>query len=177
MCLNFWQLGSITSVFFLGMASTLLIVPHISNKYGRKWPFIWSLVITMCTMILILIGSSYPFLLAMMAISGMAASGRLVVGFVYTSELFVPKWKNWFGTIFVMSQAVTGITITLYFWLFPYAYWPIVVTGIIMTFLCIIVTLLIGEESVLWLLKNHKLVLAERALLKMMKINQIDCND
>lgn len=80
-----------------------------------------------------LLSSHYVVLIVAMTFAGMATSGRLIVGFIYTSELFTPKWKVAFATSFTLSQSLTGLSITIFFDYVSKHSSYLIVAGIVMT--------------------------------------------
>ena len=70
-CTDDFQIGLIGSMFFVGWCVTLLIVPLISDKKGRKWIFLVSVVIMASSMVVMTFTSSLTAVFIFMFIAGM----------------------------------------------------------------------------------------------------------
>lgn len=151
MCYPRWHLGLVGTSFFTGWASTILIIPKLAEKYGRKYVFIGSLMVTMVMMLcLIFISRNINETIAYMFIAGMASSGRTTTGFVYCSEFLAPKWRVWWGTTFICTTALSGWFICCWFDYINKHYIYVASIGIITTTIGFIFAAIYVEESPLW---------------------------
>lgn len=79
-------------MFFAGWVSTILFIPLASDKIGRKWIFFLSVFITCGTLMTMYLSHNINLTISMMFVSGMATSGRTMVGYVFANEFLTPKW-------------------------------------------------------------------------------------
>jgi len=153
-------------------------VPRWADKYGRKWVFIVSLVVTMVMMLLLIyISRNVNETIVYMFIAGMATSGRTTIGVIYAQEFFAPRWRIWFGTTFVATTGLTGLLLCIYFEYISNQYVYIASVGIITTTVSFILCIVYVEESPLWQLKKGRVDEAQYTLRKMMYMNNVDTAD
>ena len=84
------MIGLIGSAYFLGFAVSSAITPHFGDKYGRKRPYLYSLILQTLTYFVIIISKSLNLTLACYLLVGLSAGGRVAIGTNYLSE-FIPK--------------------------------------------------------------------------------------
>lgn len=168
-------IGLMGSAYFGGWAATILFIPMLSDKYGRKQLFFWALVVSVITMFLmIFVSGNFYFTMGLMFISGMATSGRTTIGFIYAGEFLAPKWRIVFGVTFLFVNGLTGLIITLYFDFIGKRYDNITLIGLSTTIFGATATQIYAMESPLWLLKKGKVAEAQVILRKMMFINKVE---
>ena len=78
------------SAFFAGWVCTLLILPPLSDKYGRKYFFQLGVFLNLIVYYIIMETRSLNVMIAAQFLCGMLNSLRTSVGFVYLMEL-VPR--------------------------------------------------------------------------------------
>ena len=71
------------SAYFLGFAISAGITPAISDKYGRKTPYILSLVMQTGAYALIIWSKSIYLTIAFYFLVGLSAGGRVCIGSMY----------------------------------------------------------------------------------------------
>jgi MFS family permease len=86
------QIGLIGSLYFAGWSSTILFLPWLADKIGRRWIFFFSVLVTSFACLGLYLSQNLNFTISLMFIVGMANSGRVMVGFLYASEFMTPKW-------------------------------------------------------------------------------------
>ena len=86
------QIGLIGSLYFAGWSCTILFIPLLADKIGRRWIFFCSVFVTSMACLGLYLSHNLNFTIALMFIVGMANSGRVMVGFLYASEFMTPKW-------------------------------------------------------------------------------------
>jgi hypothetical protein len=116
-----------------------------------------SICITAGALISLYVSRSITLSILMMAVSGMATSGRTTVGYVFINEFLTPSWQVAFGTAFNFVDGATGLIITLYFDFVSKHYIYIASVGLILTGISIITVFLFANESPLWQLKKGKI--------------------
>lgn len=164
-------------MYFVGWSTTILFVPLFADKVGRKWIFFFSVLLTGGALTGMYLSNSVIFTIALMFVAGACNSGRVMVGFVFASEFFMPKWQVIFGTAFNFIDCSTGLLITLYFDFINKHYIYITMIGYVMTCISIVLCLAWIVESPLWQLKMGKVDEGLHTIRRMMKINGVDCED
>ena len=76
------------TAYFLGMVSALIVVPALSDFYGRKNILIGTLLISAIGQIGLLFSTNLTYSLALTALVGTTWPGKRVVGLNYTLEQF-----------------------------------------------------------------------------------------
>jgi len=79
-------------MFFAGWSTTVLILPFMADKIGRRWIFFGSIFFTCLSMIGLYFSKSINLTIGIMFIAGMATSGRTTVGYVLAAEFLTPYW-------------------------------------------------------------------------------------
>ena len=87
-----WKATLLGSIFAMGHVVTLLFIPRLADKFGRKYIYMISRMVDCLCFLLLLVSRSY--ILTALALAGLGActAGRLNVGTVFLSEWF-PKRK------------------------------------------------------------------------------------
>lgn len=82
------RVGFIGACYFIGviMATTLVPIGWLSDKYGRKWIFILSMLIEIIACYLLIIGSHIHVLYICITLLGMSHPGRNIVALTYADE-------------------------------------------------------------------------------------------
>lgn len=88
LCESKQHIGFIGACFFIGViiSSSLIPVGWLSDRYGRKWIFVFSLILEIIACYWIIIGSQLFVLYTCLIILGLSHPGRCVVGVSYADE-------------------------------------------------------------------------------------------
>ena len=89
-CVDTKIIGLVGSAYFLGFAISSSIIPPLSDRIGRKWPYISSLALQLGAYVLIFLSKNIWLTILGYLIVGLCAGGRVVVGMNYMCE-FVPE--------------------------------------------------------------------------------------
>ena len=155
----------------MGWCVTLLIVPLVSDKRGRKWIFAVSVVIMVSCMIAMTFMSSLTAVYVFMFIAGMAQSGKAMVGYVYGPELCTNAWKTIYGTTIITTDGAVALVIAIYFcWISHHYRWLIAIGCTYATY-CIVVLLTYATESPLWQLASGRKAQAALTMQKILRAN------
>lgn len=176
LCVPGFRLGLLGSMYFAGWASTVLIVPTMADKTGRKFWFVISTFLTFCTMIGFMLSRRLNLTIGLMFLAGAANSGRVMVGFVFGQEFLVPYWQVVFGICFHFIDNATCILTSFYFDFINNQYLYVAAVGAFWGLLAVIISLFFAPESPLWELKMGRVYKAQITLHKMMKMNGVDCS-
>ncbi len=114
-CLGSNKIGLIGSSFFMGWVTTILWLPLLADKIGRRWIFFVCILMTAANITILLLSNKLKTTIAMMALAGASTAGRITIGYVFANEFLPPDWQVVFGTAFNFLDGSTGTFITLYF--------------------------------------------------------------
>lgn len=115
LCEPKWKVGLIGSMYFIGVIVGMTFVPLLSDLYGRRWPFLATLLVFIVGAIGLIIATSlyeayfYEFLI------GFTFAGRIVVGLNWTMEYQTTRWHQFTVAAFLQSMAVGVILFTLWY--------------------------------------------------------------
>ena len=101
---------------FMGWALSAVFLPRLSDIYGRKKVFMFSLLLQTLAMIGMYASRDLNLTTVMMFIFGMAAVGRTSIGFLYLMELLPTNRQVLVGTTLHLNNALVGVLGCLYFW-------------------------------------------------------------
>lgn len=152
-CVDKTTIGWIGSGYFVGWVCTILIVPWVSDKVGRRWIYAVCVLITFIVTCVMFVTKSIYTVIAMNAIAGAANSGRLTVGFVYANEFLTPKWQVVFGTTYGFFDGFDTMIIVLWFDFINKHYIPIASMCLILCAISLFGSLFVINESPIWELK------------------------
>jgi MFS family permease len=143
-------------MFFAGWSCTILILPFMSDKIGRRWIFAFSMMLVAVVMTGLFISTNINLTIALMFMAGALTSGRTMVGYVYINEFLTPAWQVVFGTSFLMIDGTTYLWMTFYFDFLNKHYMFFSSVGLLLTCVGTVGTLYFMPESPLWALKAGK---------------------
>ena len=98
-CRSRSEIGMFGSYYFAGWALMVLIVPPLSDRYGRRKISLVSMVIQTMMTSCLLLSRQYWITCLCIFILGLNAPGRANVGFIYMTEFFSKHGKGITGTV------------------------------------------------------------------------------
>ena len=141
----------------MGWTMTILIIPLIADRVGRRWIMIGCTLTTTVCLVVLFLSRSLNLTLIMMFIAGAMTSGRVTVGFVYLNEFFTPQQQVVLGTCLLTIDTCTYISDILYFSYIGKHYLWVCGIGLITSSISSIMFLFFAPESPLWQLKTGKI--------------------
>ena len=114
-CRSGFQIGLLGASYFLGWCSTLLILPPIADRNGRKKIFFIGMCLNMVVMIFIMASTNYWFTIASIFAGGMLSSIRQSIGYTYFLELIPMEKRTRYSTIWSCSEAAVSLWSVIYF--------------------------------------------------------------
>lgn len=159
-------------MFFAGWASTVLILPLLADKFGRKWIVFPCTVLMAIVMILMtFVSHSIDFTISLVFMAGMATSGTISAGYCYAQEFFTPKYKILYGFSYNSLEGIIYIFQTIYFaYLFKQSLY-ISSFGCVMAVISVIALFFYVPESPLWQLKMGRLAETKQTMSRVMQTN------
>ena len=89
-CTPGWKIGMLGSAVFVGWVITLLWVPRLSDRYGRKWVFVVGMWTDCVAFVAMFLTHNINVMIAVIFVFGLCTTIRINIGFVYMMEL-MPK--------------------------------------------------------------------------------------
>ena len=103
------KIGSIASAYFLAFAISSGITPSLADKFGRKIPYVASLVLQTVAYLFIIISKDINAVIGFYFIVGLAAGGRVSVGVNYYAEFLPQKYQDYSGAFVNCGDATIMI--------------------------------------------------------------------
>ena len=143
-------------MFFTGYAIGNIILPTLSDKYGRKWFFVMTMFVSFFSYVTLLaLPSDNHFciyiIISLFFIGGLNSSGRMMIGFCYMVEMAPKTHQSLMCTVWDIHDGTIMIWVTLMYiyvgkgWRWT-MYWASAVQ-----FICIILISFFLPESPKWL--------------------------
>jgi hypothetical protein len=83
------KVGLLGSIYFVGMLFGLAFVPTLSDKYGRRWPFLATMILSFIAQAGLMITNNLNIAICWMFLIGCTFAGKNIVGLNYLLE-FIP---------------------------------------------------------------------------------------
>ena len=87
-CSDKSEFGVLGMMIFTGWMLSSLVLPRISDLYGRKLVVVGNMLLQLVGLLLIVFAKSYTCMLAGLFINGVCSAGRWTVTYVYLMEFF-----------------------------------------------------------------------------------------
>lgn len=91
-CVDKTLIGSLGSVYFFGFAISAGVTPYLSDQFGRKYPYFFSIAIQTVSYAIIILSKDIYLTIGCYLIVGLCAGGRVAIGTVYISEFLPTKY-------------------------------------------------------------------------------------
>lgn len=170
-CVDGGLIGLIGSMYFAGWVTSLLFLPAISDKKGRKiFPLLFT-GIEFVIFIYLYFTHSLIAVIVCMYLIGFGLSGKATILYVYMSEIIPVNYRNLFGSILNFTDGSTLVWTSIYFVYVPF--WkPFYIFATIMH-LVVIGALLFIPESPIVLYENDRFKEARDVFRYMAKANGV----
>ena len=86
LCEPKWRIGLIGSLYFAGVVSTILLIPWLTDKFGRRWIVIISYTLLIALTIGLMFGSDIITLYILLFLIGATWGGRIISGISWLVE-------------------------------------------------------------------------------------------
>ena len=172
-CSSEFTISLFGMLFFTGYAIGNLIIPVLSDHYGRKKIFVCNMLVRLFSFIsLLLLPNDYNCIYIIMAIffiGGFNSAGRMMVGYCYMIEMAPTKDRSWMCTVWDIHDGTMMIWVTIYYvyvsknWR-PTLYWASIVQSV-----TIILISCFLPESPKWLYNQRDLAKSHKVFTYMAK--------
>jgi MFS family permease len=138
-------------MYFIGVIVGMSFVPLLADKFGRKWPFLITIIIFIIGAIGLILTNNlyeayfYEFLI------GFTFAGRIVVGLNYTMEYLNVKWHQFTVAAFLQSMAFGVILMTAWYQFVDRGWFLLQLIMLILAFITLIFFWVLIPESPKWL--------------------------
>jgi MFS family permease len=109
LCEPKWRIGLIGSCYFAGIITTILIIPYLVDRLGRRWIVIINYIILIVCTILICICTDILALYILLYIAGASFGGRIIGGLSWLVEFNSARDKEL--TVFIKMCSVSFWTV------------------------------------------------------------------
>jgi MFS family permease len=114
-CRPGWQVGMLGSVYFGGWCSSLLWMPQLSDRIGRKTMFVYSLAMSVVLYTVMMFTRSFKMMVLSIFLQGFFNSAKIGVGWPYLIELVPISTRSTHAAAFGVVGASFGIIGALFF--------------------------------------------------------------
>ena len=109
-CVSSGIIGLTGTAYFAGFMISSVMVPRLSDtKFGRKRPYIISLLVQLILSIMMFLSKSIYFNIVWFLGIGLCAGGRVVVGLSYMNEFVPERYHNVTTTIMAQGDVCVMI--------------------------------------------------------------------
>ena len=115
LCRSHEQIGMLGSAFFIGVIFGLITIPGIADIFGRKNPFIFTLMVSCVAQLGLIITTDFNWAVFFMILCGITFPGKNVVGLNYLLE-FLPDTQRegvMFG--FFINDVISYIIMAIFY--------------------------------------------------------------
>ena len=116
------KIGLIGSMYFAGYTTSAVILPRLSDLFGRKIIYFISMTGHLLVYLVFLISRSLTLNIAMMVLFGFFSLGRASVGYIYMQEMMPTAQQTIVGTTLQVLNGMIQIFGCIYFY-FISKYW------------------------------------------------------
>ena len=116
LCESKFKIGFIGSAFFLGVISTILVIPPLSDKvYGRKTILRIGFIIYTAALLGLLVSNNIYELYVFLFVLGTTFSIQVVIGLTFLIEFMPERYQKPMVFIFLIFEPVAIILLTLWY--------------------------------------------------------------
>ena len=147
LCEPKWRIGLLGSVYFAGILTTILVVPIMTDKCGRKYIAVINNFILIIVTIGIMLATDITTLYVLLFLAGATFGGRLIAGLNWLIEYMPARIKELVMFVKMIAGSITIILLTLFFQ-FGTKHWIVIAwTVVVFSFIGTLYTLIFVPES------------------------------
>jgi len=114
LCLPHYKVGLLGSCFFIGIILTIIPVPALADKHGRKNIYVASLIVSLCAQAAFMVNTRLDVAYMLMIVVGMTFPGKSIVGLNMGLEfLHLNSWQETTVSAFMFTECFATILMTL----------------------------------------------------------------
>jgi len=114
-CVSHTYVSLIASLCFLGWCTSLLFLPSLADRVGRKWIVLVGQGVQLLTFPVLLQSQSLYLTLVTMFVFGLCTTARCSIAFVYWMELLPQRYRIIIATLSTMLEGCITLCMSLYF--------------------------------------------------------------
>ena len=114
LCKERSRFGFFALYFFFGIVSTIILVPKLSDLYGRRWLFIVTMAVSTVAQFVLLVSDDLLVAQIMMFFLGTTFGGKMIVALSYLIEFMTSYFIE--TIVFIVLIVEPIITILITFW-------------------------------------------------------------
>lgn len=115
-CTPGWKVGLLGSMVFVGWVITLIWVPRLSDKYGRKTIYMIGMWGDCACFIAMFLVTSIDLMICVTFVFGLCTTIRVNIGFVYIMEMMPKRNQTFYASAYNCQEGSILFMGTLYFW-------------------------------------------------------------
>ena len=150
-CSSSSQIGLIGSMYFIGVIVGALVIPSLSDKYGRKLMILVSNAIHLIAVGGILFSSSLFSLYLSFFALGSKATGAMHITYIYMNEVVRKDKRAIYSTLACLMDCCNTLALPLYYYSFS-DYIPLFIGNISLVLFLSALTIFLIPESPRYLL-------------------------
>ena len=154
-CASKFHKGALGSAFVFGWVLTLLWLPSLGDKYGRKTMFRITVFTDLLLLSALLFIKAWVPMVIVITLLGCLNSTRWNIGFLYCLEFFTKEKSPIVGLLCGVSYGLVFLIIAVYFWHIS-KNWIYLMIGVTVLQLCAAISALFIPESPRWLMAMGK---------------------
>lgn len=162
-CITGFETGLFGSAYFLGWVATLLILPPIADKYGRKKIFQVGMWLNLVVFTVVIASTNYWLTIGGMFAIGILTTIRVTIGYTYYVELIPLKHRTFYSTLWICSEGAVNLWSVIYFTVISKHWFYLVFFGYLLNIVGIVV-IYHWPESPVWCVKKGLFTEAEESL-------------
>ena len=116
MCAESWKVNFLGAAYLIGSAVTVLWIPRLSDKSGRKWFYGAGVMIDFALFSAIFLVDNLDIMIGIMFCFGATNVLRTQIGLVYMMEFNPKNLQIVIGSLWGISRAFIKSFSTIYFW-------------------------------------------------------------
>ncbi|GFQ65411.1 organic cation transporter protein [Trichonephila clavata] len=168
-CSREWLVSLAKSIYMVGFLISVIFFGQLSDSVGRFTAVAIAYVITVVSMLLALLSTSYTMFLILRFLQAFGRTGLTTVGFVLVMELVGPQHRTETGIAIQIGWALGFASLAAVAWLFRHWFWFQVALSVPILPLALAYRIL--PESPRWLLMKGKMVELEKILRHAAEVN------
>ena len=174
-CVDSWKISMIGASLFIGMAVTLLWLPSIADRRGRKQVFWLGMACQQLLYTGLMLTHSLAVMIVLVFLFGMLSSVRLNVGYIYLMEVLPKKAQTNVTSCWSVQEAAIYVVATIYFWKISKQWFWYCFIGYVWQ-LTSLVCLFWMPESQRYLIKRGRTDEARKAFMQIARTNGREIN-